>query len=155
MHKNVELVTNFYEAFSRKDAGPMRAAYAPDATFSDGAFVGLRGDEIGDMWAMLCERAQEFRVEFRDVVADDAKGSAHWEAWYLFQGKRRVHNVIDASFTFEGGLIKTHVDTFDFKRWSKQALGLPGTLLGWSKSFQRTVQKNARKGLDQWRAQKR
>ena len=154
MHPNAKLLTTFYEAFSRKEAGPMRASYAANATFSDGAFVGLRGDEIGDMWAMLCERAQDFRVEFRDVVADDARGSAHWEAWYLFQGKRRVHNVIDAAFTFEDGKIATHVDTFDFRRWSKQALGPIGFLLGWSSGFQRTVQKNARKGLDEYRARK-
>lgn len=156
MHPNEQRLTDFYQAFARRDAAPMRAAYAPDATFSDSAFVGLVGEEIGDMWTMLAERAKDFRLEFRDVKADDTKGSAHWEAWYLFQGNRQVHNVIDATFTFDAqGRITTHVDHFEFWRWSRQALGLPGVLLGWSGFLQRAVQKNARKGLEEFRSKKK
>jgi hypothetical protein len=151
MHPNAELLTRFYEAFNRLDPGPMRAAYAPGATFSDEAFVGLQGDEVGDMWAMLCARARGFRLEFRGVEADDRKGQAHWEAWYLFGGGRPVHNVIDASFTFQDGLILTHVDRFDFWRWSRQALGLPGVLLGWSGGLRRTVQQRSRRLLAEYR----
>jgi ketosteroid isomerase-like protein len=151
VHPHAELVTRFYQAFARRDAATMRAAYTPDATFSDAAFVDLRGAEVGDMWAMLCTRARDFRLEFRDVVADDVGGRAHWEARYLFQGKRPVHNVIEAAFTFQAGRIATHVDTFDFWRWSRQALGLPGVLLGWSGGLQRSVQQRSRKLLDDYR----
>jgi SnoaL-like domain len=155
MHPNAQRLTDFYQAFARRDAGPMRALYAPDATFSDEAFPGLRGAEIGDMWSMLTERAKDFRLEFRDVQATDTAGSVHWEAWYLFQGKRAVHNVIEASFTFTpDGHIQTHVDHFDFWRWSRQALGLPGLLLGWSPMLRKTVTTNARQGLDAYRAKK-
>jgi hypothetical protein len=156
MHPNEQRLTDFYQAFARRDAAPMRAAYAPDATFSDSAFVGLTGDEIGDMWTMLAERAKDFRLEFRDVKADDTRGSAHWEAWYLFQGNRQVHNVIDATFTFDAqGRITTHLDHFEFWRWSRQALGLPGVLLGWTGFLQRAVQKNARKGLEDFRSKQK
>jgi ketosteroid isomerase-like protein len=155
MHPNAELLTRFYEAFNRRDAAAMRTAYAPDATFSDEAFPGLKGDEVGDMWAMLCERAKDFRVEFRDVKADDTTGSAHWEAWYLFNGTNPVHNVIDATFTFKDGRIATHVDRFDFWRWSRQGLGLPGLLLGWSGFLRRTVQGRSKKLLASWRAGKK
>jgi len=65
-HPNAALLTRFYEAFNRMDAAVMRAAYAPDARFDDPAFPGLQGDAIGDMWTMLCERAQDFSLEFRD-----------------------------------------------------------------------------------------
>lgn len=152
MHPNAALVTRFYEAFARKDPAPMRAAYAPDARFSDPAFPNLRGGEIGDMWAMLCERAKDFRLEFRDVQADDAQGSAHWEAWYLFQGNRKVHNVIDARFRFRDGLIVEHDDVFDFWRWSRQAIGPAGTLLGWTPLLKKAVQGQSRKLLASWRA---
>jgi len=155
MHPNAELITRFYQAFNRGDAATMRAAYQPDATFSDQAFPGLKGEEVGDMWTMLVGRAKDFRLEFRDVQADDARGQAHWEAWYLFGGQRRVHNVIDASFTFRDGRIATHVDHFDFWRWSRQALGLPGALLGWSGGLRRTVQQRSRKLLDEYRKTQR
>ena len=75
MHPNELLLTGFYQAFARKDAAPMRAAYAPEAQFTDPAFPSLRGAAIGDMWTMLCEQAKDFRLEFRDVKADDGAGS--------------------------------------------------------------------------------
>jgi hypothetical protein len=153
MHANAELLIRFYQAFAHGNSAVMAASYAPEATFSDPVFPGLRGKEIADMWAMLAARAKGFRLEFRDVSADDTRGRAHWEAWYLFGGARPVHNVIDAEFTFEAGRIASHVDQFEFWRWSRQALGLPGTLLGWSGLLQRSVQRRSRGLLDAWRAQ--
>lgn len=150
MHPNAQLLTDFYTAFSRQDAGPMRAAYGPEAHFSDPAFPELRGAAVGDMWTMLCQQAKEFRLEFRDVKADDTTGSAHWEAWYRFGGKRRVHNVIDARFTFSGGKIVRHVDTFDFWRWSRQALGPAGLVLGWTPLLKAAVANRARAQLTAW-----
>ncbi len=150
-HPNAARLTAFYEGFSRKDAAPMRAVYAADARFTDPAFPDLRGAAIGDMWAMLCETGKDLRVEFRDVTADDATGSAHWEAWYGFGG-RPVHNVIEARFRFgPDGLVTEHVDSFDFWRWSRQALGLPGALLGWSPFLRGAVQSRAGKTLAVWR----
>jgi ketosteroid isomerase-like protein len=155
MHPNAQLITDFYEGFSKQNPAPMVKVYAPDAEFSDPAFPNLRGEEIGDMWTMLCGRAKEFSLTFRDVQADDTKGSAHWEASYLFQGGRKVHNVIDAAFTFRDGKVIKHVDTFDFWRWSRMALGVPGVLLGWSGFLQKKVQAQAGKGLADFRAKKK
>ncbi|MFZ5446122.1 MAG: nuclear transport factor 2 family protein [Myxococcota bacterium] len=149
-HPHEQLLTGFYTAFSKRDPGPMRAAYAPDAHFSDAAFPELYGASVGDMWTMLCEQAKDFRLEFRDVKADDRRGTAHWEAWYRFGGKRPVHNVIEASFTFENGLIKRHVDSFDFYRWSKQALGPAGLVLGWTPFLRKAVQSRANASLVAW-----
>lgn len=149
-HPNEVLLTRFYEAFGKQDASVMRAAYADDARFSDPAFPDLRGAAIGDMWTMLCERAQEFSVDFRDVQADDTSGRAHWEARYLFGGKRRVHNVIDASFVFRDGKIVQHADAFDFHRWARQALGPVGLVLGWSGFLRGQVQQQSAKLLAGW-----
>ena len=85
------------------------------------------------MWMMLCQRkADPSTRTFENIKADDKTGSAHWEARYNFPlNGRPVHNVIDAAFEFEGGLIRRHTDTFDFWRWSRMAFGAPGVLLGW------------------------
>lgn len=152
MHPNAQLITDFYTGFSKRDAAPMRALYAADAHFSDEAFPNLRGAEPGEMWTMLCENATGLRIEFRDVQADDTQGSAHWEAWYKFGGKRDVHNIIDAKFTFANGKVTRHIDTFDFYRWSKQALGPAGLLLGWTPFLKSAVQKQAGASLAKWRA---
>ena len=154
MHPNAQLLTDFYAGFSKQNPAPMVKVYAPDAEFSDPAFPNLRGSEIGDMWTMLCERAKDFSLEFRDVQADDTKGSAHWEAKYTFRTGRKVHNLIDATFAFKDGKVIKHVDDFDFWKWSRMALGAPGMLLGWSGFLKSKVQGQAAKGLKEFRARR-
>jgi hypothetical protein len=134
----------------------MAACYAPDARFSDPAFPDLRGDEIGDMWRMLCEAAPELTVEHSEVTADDARGRARWDARYPFgPGKRAVHNVITAEFEFADGRIVRHTDTFDFWRWSRMALGPIGLLLGWTPILRGRVQATVAKQLARWRQKRR
>ena len=100
------------------------------------------------MWQMLCERGKDLKIEFRDIVADDARGSAHWEAWYTFSATRRpVHNKIDARFEFEDGKIIRHRDSFSFWAWASQALGPTGVLLDGRPSKNR-VRSQAAKNLD-------
>jgi hypothetical protein len=152
MHPNAQLIERFYRGFAALDPAPMVAAYAPYATFSDPAFPDLKGPQVSAMWTMLCARAKDFSLTFRDVQADDERGSAHWEADYRFGGKRRVHNVIDASFVFERGLITQHVDRFDFSVWARQALGPAGLLLGWTGFLRHQVQSQARAGLAEFMA---
>lgn len=155
MHPNEELITRFYEAFSRRDGESMASCYQPDASFSDPVFPSLDGDGAGDMWRMLTEGADDLRVEFSGVRADDSRGEAHWEAWYTFSATgRQVHNVIDATFEFRDGLIARHEDRFDFWRWSRQALGAPGLFLGWTPIVKNKVRATAGKRLDTWRAKR-
>ena len=129
----------------------MAAYYAPNATFDDKA-LSLKGrDQIGDMWRMLCSASQKLgavehsKLESSGIEADAKGGKAHWEAEYLFGATgRKVHNIVEGSFTFTpDGLIATHRDRFSFWIWSRQALGLPGMLLGWSPSLKRKVRSKA------------
>jgi ketosteroid isomerase-like protein len=154
MKDNRQTIERFYGAFARLDADTMSACYAPDAQFDDEAFS-LRGRrEIGGMWKMLCEATQAkgadvWKLSWRDVQADATSGSAHWDAHYRFSTTGRiVDNAIDARMTFTPeGLIATHRDRFDFWRWSRQALGTPGVLLGWSPMLRNKVRATAAKNL--------
>ena len=149
-HPNARLIDGFYAAFARRDAAAMAACYAPDATFRDPVFD-LAGAEVGAMWAMLCARGDDLALDWRDVRADDRAGSAHWEPRYTFTATGRpVHNVVDAAFTFRDGRIAAHVDRFDLWRWTRRALGIKGTLLGWTPPVQNAVRRRARRGLDAW-----
>jgi ketosteroid isomerase-like protein len=147
MHANEELIDRFYTAFNAMDAETMAASYADDATFQDPAFGNLTAPEVKAMWRMLLGRSTDLRAEFRDIHADDTAGSAHWEAYYTFEG-HPVHNVIDAEFEFRDGLITKHVDTFDWPRRAAQALGLAGRLLGRTSFLHTKAQKSARGQLD-------
>jgi len=151
MHPNAQLLTNFYSAFQRRDAEAMAACYHPEAEFTDEAFVGLRHGGVTSMWRMLCERGKDLTLEFRDIQADDRSGRAHWEAHYTFSASgRKVHNIIDAEFEFRDGKILRHRDRFDFHRWSRQALGPTGLLLGWTPFLKNKVQSTARAQLDKF-----
>lgn len=149
-----ENIRRLYDAFARLDAETMVTCYATDASFDDEAFS-LRGArEIGAMWKMLCgatraKGAEVWKLSYRDVEADATSGRAHWDAHYLFSATGRVvDNAIDSRFTFTpDGLIATQRDRFDFWRWSRQALGTPGLLLGWSPILKKKVRATAAANL--------
>ena len=148
---SAELITKFYEAFSRRDAEGMVACYADDVVFSDPVFPELRGVDAKNMWRMLCERGTDLKVVFRDVTSDGKTGSAHWDADYSFSlTNRQVHNVIDATFELRDGKIVRHRDVFDLWRWAGMALGAKGKLLGWAPPVQNAIRKQGLKGLSLW-----
>jgi len=151
MHPNAQLLTDFYSAFQRRDGDAMAACYHPEAEFSDEVFPGLRHGGVTSMWRMLCERGKDLTLEFSGIQADDRSGRAHWEARYSFSATgRKVHNIIDAEFEFRDGKILRHRDRFDFHRWSRQALGTPGLLLGWTPFLKNKVRGNARAALEKF-----
>ena len=149
MHPNAQLITRFYEAFAKHDAEAMADCYADDIIFSDPAFGRLEGEQAGNMWRMLLMRSNgQLEISFEGVTADDDTGEVTWEAKYPFSKTgRKVHNVINARFVFRDGKIAEHHDNFDFWRWSRQALGMTGTLLGWSPMLRNKVRAQAHKGL--------
>ena len=150
---NSAVITEFYQAFNRLDAEAMSACYTEDVLFSDPVFGELRGRQAGDMWRMLTSRAKEFSVTFDNVRADERTGGAHWVATYLFsQTGNTVVNDIQARFVFRDGKICEHRDHFDLWRWSRQALGAKGLLLGWTPFVQNAIRAQAQKGLKAFQA---
>lgn len=148
MHANEELIQKFYSSFQKLDAESMAACYADDVEFSDPVFPQLQGKQASDMWRMLSARAQDFSLVFDGIQADDKTGRAHWIATYTFsQTQRRVVNEIHASFEFKDGKILRHRDHFDLWKWSRQALGFKGLLLGWTPQLRLAVQAQAARGL--------
>ena len=148
-----EVISRFYEAFAARDHETMARCYAVDARFSDPVFTDLRGPEVAAMWRMLCRRATDLKIEFRDVQSSGDSGSVHWEAWYSYTATGRpVHNVIEATFTFRDGLIATHCDQFDLYRWTRQALGTTGILLGWTPIMRSALRRKAALALARFSA---
>lgn len=152
-HASAELLKKFYSAFANLDAQTMAGCYHENAVFLDPAFALDGKKEVVAMWTMLCTAVKEkgrdvWQLDFSGIEADDVQGKAHWEPRYRFSATgRMVHNIVDAKFTFKDGLIIAHHDHFDFWRWSKQALGTPGLLLGWSSFLKKKVNARAATNL--------
>lgn len=146
---NLATIERLYAGMAARDGEAMAGCYAGDATFTDPVFGTLRDGEPQDMWRMLMGRSRELTVELVDHDADDTHGSAHWVARYTFgQTGRPVVNDVRSDFRFGvDGLISRQRDEFDLWRWARQALGLPGVLLGWAPVLQHSVRDRARGGL--------
>ncbi len=147
---SIALIHTFYESFGKGDADAMAACYHPDIRFRDPIFGDLEGDEVMSMWRMLIKRSKgKLAIKIDTVTSNNGKGSGNWTATYVFSKTgRNVVNHIHAEFEFKDGKIWRHIDQFSLWRWSRQALGLPGFLLGWTPWMRRRLQVEAKKGLD-------
>lgn len=156
MNSNEALITKFYTAFANADAKTMSECYHPKIHFVDPAFGLLKEEQVSDMWTMLIIKSKgNLKIEFSDVKADDTTGSARWVATYNFsKTNRKVINRISAEFTFQDGLIIKHTDSFDVWKWSKQAFGPTGYLLGWTGFFQNKIQEQALLSLKKFQESK-
>jgi len=145
VHPNERLLTRFYDAFAKRDAKTMASCYADDVRFSDRVFPDLHGPEVMRMWRMLAATgAGDLVLKVEGVVADDNAGTARWSADYTFtRTGRKVHNEITTHVEVKGGRIVRQVDSFSFWRWSRQALGPVGWLLGWTPIVRNKVRREA------------
>ena len=137
------IIERFYNAFAKLDAESMVRCYHDNITFHDPAFGELKGEKVKNMWRMLCEsqKGKDFRVEYSNVNVRNDSGTAQWEAFYTFSKTgRRVYNKIFAEFKFKDGLIISHNDNFNLYKWATQAMGITGTLIGWTPYFKKKLQ---------------
>jgi ketosteroid isomerase-like protein len=149
MNENEKLIHGFYTCFQQLDWKGMTALYSDDIVFSDPGFGVLQGAEAKAMWAMLCGRAKNWSLQFGEVQADEEYGTCKWIANYTF-GKtgRPVQNHIKAYMRFADGKIIEHTDEFNLYKWMRMALGIPGTLLGWTGFLQKKVRSGAMQQLE-------
>ncbi len=162
--QRIQRVQQFYSAFAALDGAAMQACYAHNARFEDPVFSLNGRDEIGAMWRMLCTNASNHRgdwqLTFSDVRAPSQRSYdkhepilAQWQARYRFGNGRIVHNHISARFHFdEDDQFAHHQDQFGLWQWSRQALGVPGLLLGWSPMFKLRLRQQAAQTLKRYRA---
>lgn len=127
------VLDRFYSAFTRHDWQAMGECYADDARFSDPVFPALDAAGVRAMWKMLLGGGTDLQLEYTLQQDGPAHGVCTWEARYTFGGTgRAVHNVVHSDFILHNGLITVQHDQFNLWRWSRQALGPVGLLLGWS-----------------------
>jgi len=152
MHPNENIITRFYSAFQKKNASEMNHCYAENIAFSDPVFGLLHGEEVRNMWEMLCKNGKDLQLSFGNIqLLDEEYATCDWVAQYTFsQTGRRVVNNIKAHIRIENGIITEHTDAFDIYKWSRQALGLRGWLFGWTAWFQKKLQQKTRIALNNY-----
>jgi len=152
MHPNETIITRFYSAFQQKNAAEMNSCYAENIAFSDPVFGLLHGEEVRNMWEMLCKNGKDLQLSFGNIqLLDEEYATCDWVAQYTFsQTGRRVVNIIKAHIRIENGIITEHTDAFDIYKWSRQALGLKGWLFGWTAWFQKKLQQKTRIALNNY-----
>lgn len=150
--QHVALIRAFYEALGRADYAAMERCYHPEVSFGDPVFQEVEGRRrVMAMWRLQLGVRDGLKSEFSGVTADDFTGTAHWSSRYTFSSTgREVVNESDALFRFEDGVIVRHHDDFDFKRWSRMALGRPyGLLFGWTPMWRKSIRDRATRALDE------
>ncbi len=149
MNSDEAIIHQFYRAFQQKDFKTMQSCYTENAVFNDAAFKNLNAAEVRAMWEMLIKSGRDLVITYQIGHFSGNIGTADWVATYTFsQTGRKVVNRVHATFVLENGKIVDHRDQFDFWKWARQALGLPGLLLGWSGFLRKKVQQKARQRLD-------
>lgn len=143
------LVHHYFDALARLDGEALAACYHPSASFADPLFPDLRGERVGWRWRMLARGGTDMRLSYDILGGDERKARVRWRArWRLADGGRPVANEVLSTFTFWDGRIVRQVDEFDFWRWSRASLGLPGLLLGWMPPVRRLAQRRALQQLE-------
>jgi hypothetical protein len=129
----------------------MGLLYAEQATFSDPVFPLLNAKGVRTMWTMLLSRADDLAIEVRILEDTPTRARVDWVAHYTFGATgRRVVNRIHTEMAIANGRIVRQVDTFSLWRWSSQALGLTGLLLGWTPMIRRRIRAQAARSLNEF-----
>ena len=146
---NSELLNQFYQSFSKGDAEGMIQCYHESIIFQDPAFGILKGDRAKNMWRMLLSRNSDITISYDILETSANSGSVAWIAKYDYGlEKRKVCNKVLGKFQFKDGKIIKHTDSFDLWKWSRQALGLSGYILGWTALMRIKIQQKTKKLLD-------
>jgi hypothetical protein len=145
-----ETLERFYTAFGNLDAATMQSCYAESARFEDPIFKLAGARQIGGMWRMLCGELRlrgigQWKLEVEEMRARGEQGRVRWQARYPFgDAGRVVRNRVYSRFDFDDkGLIARQRDAFSFWNWSRQAIGVPGLLFGWTPTLHARVQLKA------------
>lgn len=150
--ENKEIIKKFYTSFSNGDVKGMLACYDKEIVFQDAVFGKLKGERAFKMWEMLLSKKKEDTIiNFNNIEVTNESGNANWIAKYYYGDKRRkVVNKVTANFKFKDGKIIEHLDTFDLWKWTKQAMGIIGYLIGWTSFMKKKIQLTTNKNLDEF-----
>lgn len=130
MHlQHEQLLKTLFQCLNAHDFEGIANCYHPDASFQDIAFTLKGKKQIHAMWDFICSPDEagiqsDIQAILLDLSANESTGRAIVVDIYTFRKhKRRVANLIESSFTFQGDKIIRQVDHCDPVCWARQAIG--------------------------------
>lgn len=153
-HPNAVLIEELLGALSKGEGARLATFYTDDARYEDPLCGTVKGDRIGRMWIV---RTGEHRVgvDVHSHEAGDTKGQARWMQTTVHpETRRKIAVEVRSTFTFRDGRIAEQRDAFSFYRWARQALGMLGWTVGWTKSVRVSMQRGFHgelENLNNWR----
>ncbi|WP_144665860.1 nuclear transport factor 2 family protein [Dokdonia sp. Hel_I_53] len=153
---NKELLEKFYTSFAQGNFKGMTECYDENILFKDPVFGTLRGKRARAMWEMLLSRkSKDLEINYEIINSTTEQGNVRWTATYLYgKKKRKVINNVSSNFKFKNGKIVEHIDSFNLWKWTKQALGSIGYVLGWTPFLKKKMQDATNKKLDDFSGKK-
>ena len=150
MHPNVELIENFTRPSLAATMPACSRCYDPAVDFADPVFTVQANvhTPCGTCSSAEARPSRSPSTRFKPTTQVEARTGKR--SIIFRRPKRPVLNIIDAEFKFRNGKIYWHRDHFDFWKWSRQALGTSGMLLGWSPILHNRVRKTASANLDKF-----
>lgn len=150
-------VQDFFDALARLDAYALAQCYAPSARFEDAAWS-LQGTEaIAAMWEMICDDTRRLGADVWRLECLRIRGTRHrckvdWRLSHRDPATGRlIHQRMESRFLLtRDGRIDFHENRFSLWRWSRQARGLSGWLLGWTPIMRQRVRHDAAQRLDRY-----
>ncbi len=132
---NYQLLLTFFTAFAKKDLDAMLDCYHKNVVYDDVSFGKQQQEKAKAVWRFLIKNVGEKAViTFSNIQTSATSGQANGTITYYF-GKRKITNEITATFHFQDGKIIYHKDEYNLWKWSQQAFGFVGYLIGWSLAF--------------------
>lgn len=152
VEKNKQVIENFYNALNEGNIQEMMKQYHSDVIFEDPGFGKLDYYQVVKMWEMLIsKRSQSFKLIYKNVEAHENVGSVNWIVTYHYSAtQRKVVNNIMAQFKFCDGKIIEHKDSFNLWKWTRQALGISGYLLGWTAFMRKKLNQGTKEVLEDY-----
>lgn len=109
--------------------------YHKNVVYDDVGFGKQKGENAKAVWQFLIENVDKNAViTFSNIQTFATTGQVNWSTTYYF-GKRKIKNNITATFRFQDDKIIYHKDDYSLWKWSQQAFGILGYLIGWSPVF--------------------
>ena len=150
LENNKQLIDIFYQGLASLDAQAMSNCYHAEAVFSDPVFGKLNYAEVTTMWQLLL-RSKDLKIQFQINSINEKSAKVYWQADYVYgKNKRKIHNRIKSLIQFREGKIYRHTDKFSLWKWSGQAMGFNGTLIGWTSFFRKRLQTQSKQMLERY-----
>lgn len=135
MDNHLQLLQTFFTAFAKKDLNTMLDCYHENVIYDDVGFGKQKGENAKTVWRFLIKKVDaNAQITFSNIQVSKDKGQANWVTKYTFN-QQKITNKITSTFYFQDGKIIYHKDNYSLWKWSQQAYGFIGYLIGWSPIF--------------------